>query len=105
MACLYDVGPDGQARLMGPTVVVGSTTVTADAWDGESPIESVTFLVDDEIQDVDRDPPYTFTYDPPLGHVGPRELTAVAEDAAGNEARDTVPITVHAGLGSPSQQP
>ena len=74
------------------TEVSGPTTLTADASDAGSGVESVEFLAGSTVVGSDTTAPYTATWDP-SGASGSVALTARARDTAGN-ARTSDPVTV-----------
>lgn len=73
--------------------IYGKTYVIVNAWDNVG-IESVTFYVDDEMRDIDYEPPYIWLWDE-KGMLFPYELKVVARDFAGNEAVDMRKVWRH----------
>lgn len=79
--------------------VAGSVTLTADAAD-QVGVASVRFRVDGaDIGQPDTTVPYSTSWNTLAGPDGPRTLTAVARDAAGNQTvSDPVTVTVENGV-------
>ncbi|KAA0012294.1 MAG: hypothetical protein FE041_03795 [Thermoplasmata archaeon] len=69
---------------VGFTIIIGSITVKADAYDGETGISTVEFYVDDELKSTDSSQPYEWLWDETafLKH----RIKAVAKGFAGNTA-------------------
>jgi hypothetical protein len=77
------------------TAISGVTTLSADAWDNVG-VVGVQFLVNGAAQGAEvKTPPYAISWDTRAVASGPYTITAVARDAAGNQATSgAVGVTV-----------
>ncbi len=77
----------------GGSTVSGTATVRVDAGDGAG-MDAVGLVVDGQLRGIDTSSPYTFNLDT-LGLSSDRhQLTAIAYDAAGNTAQQTISVDV-----------
>ncbi len=82
----------------GGSTVSGTTTVTASASDNVG-VDRVEFKVDGALKYTDYSAPYSFNWDTTTATDGTHTVSAVAFDAAGNSATDSVSVTVSNGGG------
>ena len=73
--------------------VSGVITVNATATD-DTAVDRVELFVDGALADTDAAPPYAFSLDTAPLAIGPHTLAVTAYDAAGNQASDSVGVTV-----------
>ena len=88
------------ATPLGGATISGTTTVHVNASDSDG-MDAVALVVDGQLQSVATSPPYSFNLDTSGLSSDRHELTAIAYDAAGNTAQQTIGVNVMNELGGP----
>ena len=89
--CLYIFDQEIISTIFGNTIIIGGTTVEAEAYD-EYGIEKVEFYIDDELKFVDDECPYEWLWGEKA--FGTHEIQVIACDNEGNNAKDKMEVKI-----------
>lgn len=85
------------------STVTGTVLIGATAKNPDSEVLSVEFYIDKKYLGKDTTPPYQINWDTSSYEAGKYRIRAVARDAAGNKAQDTVKVSIPGGETDPSE--